>query len=312
MYFYFTCDYPAAIKLRGVYYGTVSDTAKLCLLEEPFPLTEICPLGASDGNFAFFPDGNFLTAPPAGVAVTDLKGGYLLRFFKRGTDAFRVVEQTKFRDAAITAFTENGFKISLETEHGFFAETLDFTPLSVNFTRGEGMNADLVFAVFACEKRKILRVYRVSEPALLLSCEIADFATTGTGFYTAEKLRDIAKHTIKREYAFSDGALKEKSREVSSDGNFRRELLPDKLIPYAFCEEFSAGGDYGFYLSDEIKKNADKLGGFFGDFLGVTTPPPFRDYREIGLVKKTGERTYAVDYFTFDVSDGKITGIKKI
>ena len=313
MYFYFFCDFPAVIKFQGIIFGTVDCSVKFCDLKKPYPLTEICPLMNKGEPIAFFPDENFINSPPENVMVTDLKGGYFLRFGKtKVAEKFRVLAQEKYRDAAITAFYENGCKISLETNTGFFAETLDFLPLSVNFTRGENDNRDLIFALFDCGDKKILNVYGIKEPALLFCGETDGFTLTATGFTVTEKLKDIAKHVVVREYAADGGKLRKIAVKVTADEKFDREKLPDRLLPYAFCEEFLCGGNFKFYLSSGVKENADKLGGYLGEFSGVTPPPIFRNYREIGLIRKIAERRYSVDYYVFDIADGKISNIEKV
>ena len=275
-------------------------------------MTEICPLMGGE-NFNFYPDGEFLKSPPKNVSVTDLKGGYFLRFTKpENNSEFKILAQAKFQDANITAFTENGCKISLETQTGFFAETLGFLPVSVQFSRGEGANSGLIFALFDCEDKKILNVYRTHEPALLLSDTVDEFNISAAGFSVKENLSDLAKHTGLSDYAFDGKTIKEISRKVFSGDKYSREKLPERLIPYAFTEEFLCGGDFTFYLADNIKENADKLKGYFGDFLGVMPPPIFRKYDEIGLIYKISERKYSVDYFTFEMAGGKITNINKV
>lgn len=312
MYFYFFCEYPAVVKLQGVIFGAVDNSVKFCNLQEPYPLVEICPLMNESRPFAFYITEKFLNAPPPNVSVVDLKGGYFLRFMKTGTETeFKVIAQEKFRDAAITLFSENGYKISLETQTDFFAETLDFSPISATFTRGENGNG-LIFGLFDSINKKILKVYSVNPPAPILAKETDEFQITPTGFKTTERLKDMAKHEIVREYAADGNTVKEISRTVKSDEKFDREKLPERLVPYAFSEEYLCGGDYAFYLADGIKENADKLGGFFGDYIGVTTPPIFRNYKEIGFIRKVAERRYAAEYFTFDLADGKITNIVKI
>ena len=313
MYFYFFCDFPAVIKFQGVIFGTVNKSVKFCNFEKPYPLTEICPLMGNGTGFAFYLDDEFLSNPPENATITDLKGGYFIRLTKtEHSGGFSVINQAKFRDATITVFTENGCKVSLETQTGFFAETLAFTPLSAEFTRGEGVNSNLIFATLPCADKKILRVYGIKENALLLSTETDEFSITPTGFTCTERLKDIAKHEILHEYFYShtDCAIKERAKSVKASESFDREKLPESLIPYAFCEEFLCGGDFNFYLAESVKENADKLGGFFGEFIGITPPPVFRNPNEIGFIYKLAKRKYSVEYFTFDISGGKIIGVK--
>ena len=311
MYFYFFCEFPAVIKFQGVIFGTVNNSVKFCNLTDPYPLTEICPLSGGE-NFNFYPDKNFLDDPPKNLSVTDLKGGYFLRFNKPEIfSEFKIIEQAKFRDATVTAFCDNGFKISLETQTGFYAETLAFSPIGATFTRGEGVNNKLVFALFDCENKKVLNVYDMQAPSLLLSVNADEFNTALTGFTVTERLRDMAKHLVVKNYRFDGDKINETGRKVTASDKFDRENLPEKLIPYAFTEEFLCGGDHTYYLSESVKENADKLQNYLGDFLGVMPPPLFRKYDEVGLIYKTAERKYSVEYFTFEIIDKKITNIKK-
>ena len=312
MYFYFYCEYAAVIKFQGVIFGTVDNSVKFCNLETPYPLVEICPLSGAGETFAFYLTEEFLNNPPENVSVTDLKGGYFLRFaLKRKNQSFRVIGQEKFRDAVVTAFVDNGYKISLETQSGFYADTLDFEFTGVTFLHGEGVNSDLIFALFNGKDKKILNVYGIKTPALLFSKEVDEFSFVSQGFAVTERKKDIAKHVIETNYKNADGQIEELSHKVSCSEKFDREKISEKLISYAFCEEFLCGGDYAFYLAEDLKETADKLKGYFGEFIGVTPPPVFRNYRDVGLIKKIGERKYAVDYYRFDVADNKIINIFK-
>lgn len=313
MYFYFYSDYPAVVKLQGIYYGKIGNIAKFCRLEPPFPLVEICALSDGGRSYAFFPDDGFINSPPKNVSVTDLCGGYLLRFYGdlRGGE-FRVIAQEKFADGNVTVFCDDGYKLSLETKSGFYAETLDFPPLTAAFTVGAGANAGLLFCEFQAEKENILCVYRTVDPALLLKKTCSDFSVTDGGFTVTEKFNDVAKHTTEYRFVFDGNAVTERERKVSDGENFDRTSILDKIVPYAFCEEFLLKGDHEFYLSDGIKRNADKLGDYLGEYVGVTTPPFFRDPMEVGLIKKVAPRRYRVDYFTFELENGKIVNVKKV
>ena len=312
MYVYFYCEYAAVIKFQGVIFGAVDNSVKFCNVETPYPLVEICPLSGAGETFAFYITEDFLNNPPETVSVTDLKGGYFLRFaLERKNQPFRVIGQEKYRDACVTAFSDNGYKISLETQSGFYADTLDFEFSNVAFSHGEGANSDLVFALFSGTTKKILNIYGIKNPSLLFSKEVDEFSFTSQGFTVTEHKKDMAKHLIATVYKETGGKIEEQSRKVSCSEKFNREKISEKLIPYAFAEEFLCGGDYAFYLAEDLKETVDKLKGYFGEFIGVTPPPVFKDYRDVGLIKKIDERKYAVDYFRFDIPDNKITNIFK-
>ena len=70
------------------------------------------------------------------------------------------------------------------------------------------------------------------------------------------------------------------------------------------------GGCVDSFLCENVKKNADKLKAYLGEFIGVIPPPIFRRPDEVGVVLGDGNG-YKVDYFTFDFERGKICNIKK-
>lgn len=313
MYFYFSSDSPAAIKISGIYYASVFKSVAFLDFYPPYPLVEILPLSSNKNGFAFFPDENFLSNPPQNVTVTDLKGGYFLDFsFSEEYGKFRVIGQKKFPDAAVTLFFDNGYKLSLETARGFLAENYSFAVEKAEFTRHDFFGAKTVFAEYFSGAVKILNVYSVSgEPKLIFSREIEDFTVTAAGFTVTEKKKDAAKHVVKSVWEITESRAEEKERTVSHAAGFDLSSIPEKLIPYAFTEELLVGGDIGGYLGGTVKENAENLKPFFGDFIGVFPPPIFRNPDEVGVIYKLKDRSYAAEYFTFTVENRKITGIVK-
>lgn len=313
MYFYFQSDFTCAIKTDGRVAAklNVGESLRLDLSESEF--LEICPTGSTESPTAFFPDEEFLSSPPENVIITDLRGGYLLNFIKRRADnGFKVLAQKKFSDMAVTVFCENGLKLSVETLSDFYAENLPHFCDSAEIKREFIDGNDAIFVLLPTASGVGVSAYTQSVGKIkkAFSREVSSCGFEN-GFYTLEKMKDVAKHEIKIFWNCTGSEFKERERHVLHSPKFKPELICDATIPYAFAEEFLVGGDYGFFLSDGVKKNADKLGGYFGNFIGVCVPPSFRDYREVGLIKRAGERRYSVDYFTFEVFDGKITNIKK-
>ena len=83
MYYYFGCNYPVAIKINGIYYGTLGDEVKCLRIEEDFkPFVEICPLNAYGKSANFILEQDFLQNPPQNFIVTDLKGGYFIKLLQ--------------------------------------------------------------------------------------------------------------------------------------------------------------------------------------------------------------------------------------
>lgn len=309
MYFYFDCDAPAVLKIDGMYRGKLNGEKHVDVDGESY--IELCPTGAGLPCAGFFPDEDFLSAPPENFTVTDLAGGFFVYYKVPAADrGFKILAQKKYPDASVTAFIENGLKLSIETPDDFYAESLDFIAYSAEIFRDK-INGKDVFIIRFGGKKPIIRVYSLRKTKLLFSRGVDEFVVENGVLYTTEKLCDVAKHEIKSSWTYCD-SFSEKTREVVCLKNFSTSDLCDGVLPYVFLEEFAVKGDYIRYLSDDIKKNAEKLSGFFGNFLGVCPPPFFRDYKEIGLIKKRAKNAYYVDYFLLESSNGKIFSIKKL
>ena len=315
MYYYFSCDYPAALKLNGIYMGIITDTVKYCKADPAAPpLAEILPLGAEGAApLAFLPDDNFLNSPPDNMSVTDLKGGYFFRLKRRcAAGGFSVIAQEKYPDLLVTVFNENGAKLSIETRADFFAESLEFPIISASFERfnlkGEEFLA--VSASAAEEEGTLLFIYRTGQKTeKLLATDVQSFETE-TGLTTVRHIKDMAKHTVTSAWDFDGTKLYEKEKTVAANPGFSPEKLPEKLLPYAFAEEFLCGGDISGYLGEDILKNADKLGGYLSGFIGVMPPPRFRKEDEVGLIYPRGKNVYEVKYAVFTLSSRKIVNLR--
>ncbi len=310
MYFYFNSERPAVLKIDGELQGTAN--GEKCFNFNGAPLVELCPLCTSETPSCFYLNDEFLSCPPDGFAVTDMRGGYyVLRTFRKTQTAFSVLAQKKFPDAIITVFTENGLTASIETPRGSFAETLFIDAESANVSRERINGTDVIFITLKTAAKKVLCAYSLNPVRRVFTREVDGFEITSEALITKEKLNDIAKHEITVAWKATD-VFKEISREAVCSPSFGADRVCDLILPYVFAEEFFAGGDFRRYLEDSVKENADKLGGFFGEFIGVCPPPFFRDYKEVGLIKKRGKNAYYIDYFIFETENGKISGLKKI
>ena len=123
MQFYFISEFPAVIKINGVYCGKINKTIKsFDLLGDTF--VELCPLNRTEQPINFMLDHNFLSNPPDGTIITDLNGAFVINFMCISSFApFSITAQQKFPFAVITVFRENGLKLSIETPHDFYAQT---------------------------------------------------------------------------------------------------------------------------------------------------------------------------------------------
>ncbi len=310
MYFYFSSDYPAVLKLNGIYYGTIHNSVKSCNIEggEP-PFIEVCPLDKTPPTSLILDDACLLS-PPKDVLLTELKGGYMLKFNKQyKNQEFKVFCQQKYSDAVVTAFCENGYKLSIETPKDFYAESVDADIISVEVKRSERDKS--LIAVFFYTQKLLVNIYCITDSVKKMFSREVDVAEFDGNLTTVEYLNDIAKHKIIMEWEFIDGKYAVSQKKVEKNQDFDKNKLNDKIIPYAFLEEFLAGGEFAEYLGGSIKENANKLSGFFGEFIGIMPPPVFRSIEEVGLIYSQGEGRYYVEYFTFEITEKVIVNIVK-
>lgn len=339
MYFYFSGDYPAALKLNGIYMGAITHSAKFCKADpDNPPFVEIITLsgGTFDGGgtfgaekqdcageingeseqviftqpFAFLPNARFLSCPPPNMTVTDLKGGYFLRVNNacmRG--GFSVIAQQKYKDAAVTVLRENGLKISIETACDFYAEGLPFDGSSADVYRIKG-SGDKVIAIAIYGRHTQILCYAIGQKISKILSLTVDGFDVQNGLSTIQKKSDIAKHVITSTWDFKDEKAFEISRKVTCSPNFSPLNLPDKLLPYAFLEEILCGGNASPYLGGQTAKNADRLHDYLGEFIGIMPPPTFRNFQEIGLIYPVKSNVYSVKYATFDVEGNKIVNLR--
>ncbi len=309
MYFYFSSDYPAVIKLNGIYYGTIHNSPKNINADtnDP-PFIEICPLDKTPPTSLIL-DQACLSSPPERVSLTDLNGGYALRFYKcYTTQDFKVFAQSKFSDAVVTAFSENGYKLSIETPNDFYAESLF---VEVDRAEIKRANDGGLIAVFLYGDKTLVNIYQTQgEISKVFSREV-DYAEFDGKVKTEETLSDIAKHKITIEWEYAGGKFTVKDRKVQTSQGFDKTLLNVKVLPYAFLEEILVGGDYKDYLGGTVKDNANKLSGFLGEFIGVMPPPVFRDIEEVGLIYPDGQNKYKVEYFRFEIQNREIVNLSK-
>ncbi len=312
MYYYFCADYSVAMKLNGLYFATLSNDIMPCNFEEEkLPFIEVCPLNACGKAFTFFPSSEFLQNPPAGVTVTDLMGGYLIKFYNENfSGEFGICAQERLNGAVSTVFYDGKYKLSIETPYDFCLETLDFPPHEVKFFAPEFYNLKTVIIAFHGKKNRLF-AYSIEGKIRKIFEKDVDEYSLDNGFSTIEYIKDIAKHKITTVWDIKDNTLAVREKKIEKKEGFSIDNINEKVLPYAFLEELSCGGDISEYLGGNVLQNADKLAGFFGDYIGIMPPPLFRKAEEIGLVYSIKKNLYKVEYFTFSITDRKIINIKK-
>ena len=314
MYFCISSTHPAVLKIDGVYLGSCCNTVKCYdFPKDATPFIEICTLNGCAPSLSFFPEQNFLNTPPQAVAVTDLKGGYLIKYFNQPINSdFKIIAQEKSSSAVVTLFNENGNKLSIETPTDFYTENFDFLVNSAKFkpvtVDGKTLLAVIIYSI----ERTFLSIYDLGEKTIkLLSEEVQSFSLDNEIKFTKEYV-DIAKHKVTLLYGYKNNSLYIKDKNVSSLRKITCDSLIDEIIPFAFLEALLLGDSISEFLSDKILSSENKLSGFFGNFIGVFPPPEFRPSNQVGLVYKQKDNLYKTEYFTFSIENKKITSIKKV
>lgn len=314
MYFSFSSNFPAVVKLDGIYFGNIYLEPKTCNFDDGhIPFVEVCPLNNSATQQNFFPDKDFLSCPPKDFSVTDLKGGYLITVNSPPkTNGFNVIAQEKNPYAIITIFSELGYKLSIETPYDFYAETFDceVTDGKINVVTID--NKKFLLIELQLEKGLMINIYDVNNKTQKIFSQFCDSYSLDNGFSTTLSLLDVAKHTVTTTWQFKDNRLCERERRVTCADSFVIDNLPDLVLPYAFLEGILAGENIEPYLCENLLKNKDKLPAFLGEFIGIFPPPVFRNNEEVGLVYKKSDSLYYADYFIFEVTNHKISNLKKV
>ena len=82
MYYYFSADYTAGLKLNGKYLGLIDSSITGVSISNEQTFIEICPINCAERTVNFILNDDFITNPPPCVMITDLKGGYLIKIVK--------------------------------------------------------------------------------------------------------------------------------------------------------------------------------------------------------------------------------------
>lgn len=311
MHYYFSAGYPAVIKINGIFKGDIYTKLK-DVVDCDGAFIEVCPLIDSERQTNLMLTQEFLSLPTHNASVTDLKGGYLIKFnptYK--TNGFSVIAQEKFNDAIVTVFTENGYNLSIETKTDFYTENLPFEINSASVERVAFQGANIL-AITLLGIDKTLAVFSLDNKITKLYCDNVESYSFDSCFNTTVKYKDIAKHQITCRWNLTNDKLILTEQSATFSQDFSVDNLPEQVLPFAFLEDLLVGGDFYQYLSDSLKANADKLKGFFGEFIGVIPPPEFHAQDRVGLVYKQCQNKYFVEYFTFKIQDRKIANITKI
>ena len=314
MYYYFYADFPSVIKINGIYYGSCHGLVKKLGYEgDAPPFIELYSLTPDEKSAFLLLNKNFFDNPPENVAITDLSGGYLIRFkpcfIKAG---FEILAQKKHPYAVVTVFNDNGLNISIETPNDFYTERVKFDAKSAEIKEFNLNGTPLLAVEIFKQDKTLLCIFDVNDKVKkIFSRTVNEYSFSDT-FSTTETFLDIQKHSLSIVWEYDNNCLKEKSRSITCAKEFDLTNLNEHVIPYAFLESLLVGDNVECFLGDEIKQNLAVLPEYLGNFIGVFPPPDFIEQQLVGLVYKQKENVYSVKYFNFTVKDKKIINVDKI
>ena len=312
MYYYFSSDEKCAIKINGTFFGIINDQIKMISSKTQPPFVEICPINSCQSTVNFLLDENFFLSPPPNIVLTDLKGGYLIKYHTDyKTNQFAIINQQKFASALVTVFYENQLKLTIETPLDFYAQTINLLADSAEINQFKQNGCDFI-SVFIKGNKSTLLIYSISQKITNVFCKEIDEYSLDNSLCTVETYCDNAKHKVTRFWSFQNNAFEINKVQIERDKNFCANNLSTYVLPYAFLEELLLSCEIDDFLSENMLKNKDKIKDYLGCYIGVMPPPSFRDINEVGLIFSKSNNFYSVEYLTFEFENNKISNIKKL
>ena len=301
---YFLSYLPAALKLNGLYIGTIDGFERHIELDPADSVfAEIVP-GDNLQQLNFFLNEKFFQSPPpfADVYLTDGGAFVYIREYAVKDVSLNVIYQTRFYGNLVTVFSQGGVHLSVEgAEYSLSDLSQSFTSVRAETKSISGREVLVLYGerqiLIISENGKTLFMNRAE------SAEFGDYLTVTAPFETCT--------AAKAECIYSyDG---EKLTLISSRTLETRPPEKD-IIHFAFFESVLTRGDFEKYLDDGLKPKANDLKSYLGEFVSVAVPPEkfYLSHGNIpaaGLVYPKSKNLYEVKYFTVELKEDKISNI---
>ena len=304
MYYYFSAEFDTAMRIDGkikTLEGLICfSDLKTDVIIETLPLC----LEESNKNYRL---STLLQGGRKDVAVTDLKGGYDVRFLNTYSQAeYSFLRQYKGEGVVVSVYVERGLNIAIDCYNGFIIDRL---PLFTCGCEIQKITIDKVDFIAVTFDGKII-IYSIGENP---KRELYGYGVLDCYSLTlTERLFDIAKHTVSYTLSYDGEKIVKSDFSIECGSQFSVDKLSDKVIPYAFLERLRLA-NASEYLAESLIDKQDKIKEYLGDYLGVIPPPEFRKVNEIGLIKKGGkDNLYYIDYVTLTVENKKIVNLEII
>lgn len=297
MKIYFLSAIPCALRVNGLFFGTVNTFERFadCSLKDNL-FIEFLP-----ENFApirFFLTENIRFSAPEGCEVYLLRDGIALyaRDFLYPDTRLQILSQIKKENLLITFFRQGKTQLCAEWNTGFF--TSEFPEFLFP------CQAELLDGILLLRGENGVAVY--DEEGKILLCEkTVSHSFEGNILQARLPLSDRLGRFADCQWRLEKGGcIREKFTLLQSA---EKEIPTGELIPYAFFESVLFGGDYTQFLSEELTQKADGIPSFLGEYESVVlTERP----TECALIRRKGERIFEASYFTVELQNKRICDIK--
>ncbi len=305
---YFLSSVQAGLKLNGTYAGIIGSFEKFVDLDLGADiLAEILPEGDGDG-VRFFINADLLKNPPdfMDVYLTDGDAVFYINRYPPRTKKLKVIAQERLGGTLCTLFTESG-GVYLSCD----GASCRLYELSASFENA-GLKLGQIggYPVLLVDGKGCLAVVSDSgervfyNPAESYSC--GDILRVTVNFNTCAGCR------AECEFDF-DG------QKMTLKNSVTRESVPvePEIMHFAFFESVLTRGDFGKYLSDELKSKRDILPQFLGEYVDVSIPyakfyERHGNLRAAGLVYPIKNNLFEIKYFAVDIENGLITNIYEV
>ena len=304
---YFLSYTPAALKLNGLYAGTIDGFERHVEIDPSDGiLAEIVP-GDNLQPVNFFLDDKFFKQPPdfADVYLTDGDALIYMREYSPKNVTIDVVYQTRFCGNLVTVFSQGGVYLSVEGAE----YVLDQLPLQFRNVRAEEntIAGRPVLALYAGDYLLLISEY--GKKIFLNRTESAQF---GNALKITTEFETCTAAKAECEFSY-DG-----ERLTQINGKTIETRQPEEeILHFAFFESVLTCGNFAAYLSDELRPKAGNLKSYLGEFVSVTIPPEkfflkHGNIRCAGLVYPKSKNLYEVKYFAVETENGKISNISPV
>lgn len=301
---YFLSCTPAALKLNGLYLGTIDGFERRIDLDPAEGiLAEIIP----DGNLQplnFFLNARFFEAPPAFADVYRLEGGALvyIREYAAKDVTLSVISQTRFGGNLVTVFAQGNIYLSVE------GESYSLTTLPRAFKGAEAEVKRLAgreVLALSAENRLIV----ISDKGKIIFSNAAESAEFSNALKICAPFETCTAAKAECVYGYDGENLTLLSSRTIETRPPEREILH-----FAFFESVLTRGGFAEYLTEDLKLRAGDLQSYLGAFVGVTVPTEsfyagHGDIAAAGLVYPLAQNLYEIKYFAVELDGDRISNV---